>query len=185
MEFSRQEHWSGLPDPSPRDLPNAGIEPTSPATSALQEFILYCSATVKRPPDWPTTTRNNPTRHTYSGYLELSPSPLKYSYHLPIKTPSQANYYLSESEMLYKKGNYQIWRLTRVSLQNLADVVPLLPNSVSFAEQLIHFSFLAWKPALPPIVQQHWGSQPRLSVNNSFSHVATGQKRAWEPAQKS
>ena len=80
--------------------------------------------------------------------------------------------------MLYKKVNHQIWRLIRISLQNLADVVPLLPSSVSFAEQLIHFSFLAWKPALPPIVQQQWGSQPRLSVNNSFSHVATGQQRA-------
>ena len=26
MEFSRQEHWSGLPFPSPGDLPNPGIE---------------------------------------------------------------------------------------------------------------------------------------------------------------
>ena len=31
MEFSRQEHWSGLPFPSPEDLPNPGIKPTSPA----------------------------------------------------------------------------------------------------------------------------------------------------------
>ena len=29
--FSRQEYWSGLPFPSPRDLPNPGIKPTSPA----------------------------------------------------------------------------------------------------------------------------------------------------------
>ena len=31
MEFSRQEYWSGLPFPSPADLPDAGIEPRSPA----------------------------------------------------------------------------------------------------------------------------------------------------------
>ena len=31
MRFSRQEYWSGLPSPSPGDLPNAGIEPGSPA----------------------------------------------------------------------------------------------------------------------------------------------------------
>ena len=31
MEFSRQEHWSELPFPSPGDLPNPGIEPRSPA----------------------------------------------------------------------------------------------------------------------------------------------------------
>ena len=31
MGFSRQEYWSGLPFPSPRDLRNPGIEPRSPA----------------------------------------------------------------------------------------------------------------------------------------------------------
>ena len=34
MEFSRQEYWSGLPFPSPRELPNPGIEPRSPALHA-------------------------------------------------------------------------------------------------------------------------------------------------------
>ena len=31
MGFSRQEYWSGLPFPSPRDLPDPGIEPASAA----------------------------------------------------------------------------------------------------------------------------------------------------------
>ena len=31
MGFSRQEHWSGLSFPSPGDLPDPEIEPTSPA----------------------------------------------------------------------------------------------------------------------------------------------------------
>ena len=31
MGFSRQEYWSGLPFPSPEDLPDPGIEPGSPA----------------------------------------------------------------------------------------------------------------------------------------------------------
>ena len=34
MGFSRQEHWSGLPFPSPGDLPDPGIEPGSPALQA-------------------------------------------------------------------------------------------------------------------------------------------------------
>ena len=34
MEFSRQEYWSGLPCPSPGDLPNPGIEPRSPDLQA-------------------------------------------------------------------------------------------------------------------------------------------------------
>ena len=32
--FSRQEHWSVLPFPSPGDLPDPGIEPRSPALQA-------------------------------------------------------------------------------------------------------------------------------------------------------
>jgi len=31
MGFSRKEYWSALPFPSPGDLPDPGIEPTSPA----------------------------------------------------------------------------------------------------------------------------------------------------------
>ena len=34
MRFSRQEHWSGLPLPSPGDLPNPGIESGSPIVQA-------------------------------------------------------------------------------------------------------------------------------------------------------
>ena len=34
MEFSRQEYWSGLPFPSPGDLPDPGIEPWSPSLYA-------------------------------------------------------------------------------------------------------------------------------------------------------
>ena len=34
MKFSRQEYWSGLPFPSPGDLPDPGIQPGSPALQA-------------------------------------------------------------------------------------------------------------------------------------------------------
>ena len=34
MGFSRKEYWSGLPCPSPGDLPDLGIEPGSPALQA-------------------------------------------------------------------------------------------------------------------------------------------------------
>ena len=40
--FSRQESWRGLPFPSPRDLPNPGIEPGSPA--------LWADALPSEPP---------------------------------------------------------------------------------------------------------------------------------------
>ena len=39
MEFPRQEYRSGLPFPSPGDLPDTGIEPTSPALQA--DFFFF------------------------------------------------------------------------------------------------------------------------------------------------
>ena len=37
MGFSRQEYWSGLPFPSPGDLPDPGIKPRSPALALTSE----------------------------------------------------------------------------------------------------------------------------------------------------
>ena len=45
MGFSRQEYWSGLPFPSPGDLPNPGTEPKSPA--------LQTDALLSEPPGNP------------------------------------------------------------------------------------------------------------------------------------
>ena len=45
MGFSRQEYWSGLPFPSPGDLPNPGIEPRS--------RILQADALSSEPPGKP------------------------------------------------------------------------------------------------------------------------------------
>ena len=45
MGFSRQEYWSGLPFPSPGDLPDSGIEPGSPA--------LQADALSSEPPEKP------------------------------------------------------------------------------------------------------------------------------------
>ena len=45
MGFSRQEYWSGLPCPSPGDLPNAGTEPTFLVPPALAGGFFITSAT--------------------------------------------------------------------------------------------------------------------------------------------
>ena len=39
MGFSRQEYWSGLPFPSPGDLPNPGIEPASEYSSPVSPAL--------------------------------------------------------------------------------------------------------------------------------------------------
>ena len=49
MGSSRQEYWSGLPGPSPGDLPDPGIEPTSHYVSCIAGgFITSSAARVKR-----------------------------------------------------------------------------------------------------------------------------------------
>ena len=45
MGFLRQEYWSGLPFPSPGDLPDPGIEPESLMSPALAGGFFTTSAT--------------------------------------------------------------------------------------------------------------------------------------------
>ena len=40
MEFSRQEYWSGVPFPTPGDLPHPGIQPASLVSLALAGRFL-------------------------------------------------------------------------------------------------------------------------------------------------
>ena len=48
MEFPRQEYWHGLPVPSPGDLPDPGIEPSSPVSPVLAGGFL-----TNKPPGKP------------------------------------------------------------------------------------------------------------------------------------
>ena len=45
MRFSRQEYWSGLPCPPPRDLPDPGIESTSLMCRVLAGAFFTISVT--------------------------------------------------------------------------------------------------------------------------------------------
>ena len=53
MGFSRQECWSGLPFPSPGNLPDPGIEPRSP--------MLQADALLSEPPGKPNFYGNKNT----------------------------------------------------------------------------------------------------------------------------
>ena len=44
MGFPRQEYWSGLPFPSPEDLPDMGIKSKSPESPALAGGFFTTSA---------------------------------------------------------------------------------------------------------------------------------------------
>ena len=41
MEFSRQDYWNGLPFPTPGDLPDPGIEPTSLLSPSLADGFFF------------------------------------------------------------------------------------------------------------------------------------------------
>ena len=45
MEFSRQEYWSGLPFPTPGNLPDPGVEPVSLVFPALAGGFFTSSTT--------------------------------------------------------------------------------------------------------------------------------------------
>ena len=63
MEFSRQKYWSGLPFPSPGDLPDPWIEPGSPVlqADALPSeppgmAVTFCYSSLKGPRPSPHST---------------------------------------------------------------------------------------------------------------------------------
>ena len=53
-EFSRQEYWSGLPIPSPEDLPDPGMEPVSLVSPALVGRFLPVELLGKPETYYPT-----------------------------------------------------------------------------------------------------------------------------------
>ena len=69
MKFSRQEYWSGLPFTSPGDLPNPGIEPSSPAFQA-NSLVFEPPGKSQKGPNFlkwssaiPPHTNENPLQH--------------------------------------------------------------------------------------------------------------------------
>ena len=63
MGFSRQEYWSGLPFPSPGDLPDPGIEPRSPA--------LQADTLTSEPPGKPDTEPLAKIHEPYSSTMKI------------------------------------------------------------------------------------------------------------------
>ena len=61
MGFSRQEYWSGLPFPSPGDLPDSGIEPRSPA--------LQADTLTSEPPGKPSIVSGTDVFLEFPGFL--------------------------------------------------------------------------------------------------------------------
>ena len=73
MGFPKQEYWSGLPFPSPGDLPDPGMEPRSPA--------LQADSLLSEPPGKPLNHHySGPTRYM-AAFVFLSTWHASYSHH--------------------------------------------------------------------------------------------------------
>ena len=57
MGFSRQEYWSGLPFPPAGNLPDPGIKPISPVSSALVGRF-FTTVPSGKPFNWPREDKN-------------------------------------------------------------------------------------------------------------------------------
>ena len=81
MGFSRQEYWSGLPFPSPGDLPNPGIEPGSTA--------LWADALTSELPGKPLRDRGEHFL-PHVNCINCSDLPVAYTKTTTVKTAQSA-----------------------------------------------------------------------------------------------
>ena len=112
MGFSRQEYWSGLPFPSPGDLPDPGIEPGSPT--------LEADALTSKPPGTIDTC-----------LLELN----QFAVHLKLTHHCQSTI-LQYKINIFKKGNFPGGPVVKNPPANAGDLSSI-PGQPSLVPQLL------------------------------------------------
>ena len=138
MGFSRQEYWSGLPCPPPGDLPDPGIEPTSPMSPVLAGGFFTASA------NWEA---GNSCVHTYVlSLLDLPPtpgSPLTPA-HIPPSRSSQSTGLSSLCVQQYPPSDLFYCGRARLPVQEMR-VQSLGREDPLEREMATHSSILAWR----------------------------------------
>ena len=81
MGFPRQEYWSGLSSPSPRDLPHPEIQPKAPALAGgfftpeppekLVKYMVLNFTPIHNPVDFPSYTQQKRVRKVANSKLYL------------------------------------------------------------------------------------------------------------------
>ena len=116
MGFSRQEYWSGLPVPSPGDLPDPGIEPRSPA--------LQADTLTSEPPGKPKIVKGLPfIRENFSrSFLQQLPAPTQTHTPFQVSTVERKSPYyffsmlaVGTKKVIYRKVIYR-WMGPRFKL---------------------------------------------------------------------
>ena len=103
MEFSRQEYWSGLPFPSPGDLPHPGIKPQSPA--------LQADALPSEPPEKKANVKECSNYHTIALVSRASKLTLKI-------LQARLQQYMNQ-EIPYVQTGFRKGRGTRAQIANI------------------------------------------------------------------
>ena len=136
LGFSRQEYWSGLPFPSPGDLPNLGIEPRSPTLQTKAFVIVGVCYT--------------PTNYAHVPAQSLSPvqlcNPLDCSPPGSSPIPPSIRLFSNESTLLTRWPNY--WSFS-------FNIIPSkeIPGLISF--RMDWLDLLAVHGTLKSLLQHH------------------------------
>ena len=107
MGFSRQEYWSGLPFPSPGNLPDSGVKPESPA---LEGGFLTTEPPGKCPRFTLLIIENH--KKFFKSHLLIFTD-----YKLKLRKLKHENTYIYTPLILKVKSSHSIWPLENSTLQ--------------------------------------------------------------------
>jgi len=130
MGFLREEYWSGLPIPSPRDLPNPGIKPASPALAGRfftteplgKPIFLYLFFFIFKILGCATQNGKSQFPDQGSHPLPGPPTPLHWKHGvLTSGPPGKSQPYTSSDGLIGSPGNQQWQKYTKTCDHVLGD----------------------------------------------------------------
>ena len=144
MEFSRQEYWSGLPFPSPGNLPNPGTEPRSPA--------LQTDTLPSEPPGKPLFRK---------GIIYYVEFPVLYS--RPLAIVLYIVVFICSEKAMAPHSSTPAWKIPWMEEPGRLQSMGSLRVRYDWASSLSLFTFMHWRRKWQPIAvflpreSQGWG----------------------------
>ena len=118
MGFSRQECWSGLPFPSPGDLPDPGIEPESPA--------LQADALPSEPPGKPVAINKSSTK--FKPFTNFSFQIISFLHHSVLFNPLSSTLLFPNIFLCMFQSSYSLFCCFLIGASLVALVAQIVKN---------------------------------------------------------